>query len=223
MLMSWPSVAFVDGVKSGSGQLVRLAQPGRQRVAADRRRWPGSPSSRSRPGSRGRRTRSGSIVSRRTSIERPARSGLPAPPRGSRPCSTLSRWLGTSAARALEPEPRERGQHAALVGDRRRQHDVERRDAVGRDQQQLVAEAVQLTHLPGGLVQSRDRVSGMGHLQAARVRSKISSTWRGTRRGRRPVERRRRRARPPPRVGLEQAAQRQLLVPGAMALRCTTS
>ena len=41
-------------------------------------------------------------------------------------------------ARLLEPVQRARGQHAPLVRDRRRQHHVERADAVGGDQQQPV-------------------------------------------------------------------------------------
>jgi hypothetical protein len=49
-----------------------------------------------------------------------------------------------------EPEPREPGEHAALVGDLRRQDDVEGRDAVAGDEQQtLVLERVELADLAG--------------------------------------------------------------------------
>ena len=57
-----------------------------------------------------------------------------------------------------EPVQRERGEHAALVGDRRRQDDVERRDAIGGDEQQpAVAGVVDLAHLAGGEMVERER------------------------------------------------------------------
>ena len=55
---------------------------------------------------------------------------------------------------AGEPEGRETGEDAPLVGDLRRQDDVEGRDAVGGDEQQpLVVERVQLAHLAAADVQ----------------------------------------------------------------------
>ncbi len=56
-------------------------------------------------------------------------------------------------ARAREPERREAGEHPALVGDLRGQHDVEGRDAVGRDEEQLsLTERVDLADLAAGEV-----------------------------------------------------------------------
>ena len=49
--------------------------------------------------------------------------------------------------RPVEPEEREAGEDAALVGDRRRQHRVERADAIGRHDQQPVADLVDVAHL----------------------------------------------------------------------------
>ena len=47
-----------------------------------------------------------------------------------------------------EPERREAGQHASLVGNRRREHDVEGGDAVARDEEQpVLVERVDLADL----------------------------------------------------------------------------
>ena len=145
MFSSWPVCAFVAGVKIGSGSRSRLAQA--RRAARDRRpcRSRGSPSSPSRRGSRARRTRSAASRAGGTRVERP--SGRSA-----------SRWFGTMSARAREPERGEAGEHAALVGDLGRQHDVERRDAVAGDEQQpLVVERVELAHLAAPDVDGRFR------------------------------------------------------------------
>jgi hypothetical protein len=48
---------------------------------------------------------------------------------------------------ALEPELRERRQHDPLAGDRPIQHHVERRDAVRRHHQQVLAEVVHFADL----------------------------------------------------------------------------
>ena len=70
------------------------------------------------------------------------------------------------SARAREPERREAGQDAALVGDLGRQDHVEGRDAVGGDEQQpVVVERVELAHLAAAEVDGR--ASGMGVLPAA--------------------------------------------------------
>ena len=63
----------------------------------------------------------------------------------------------------LEPEPRERGEHAALVGDVVGQHDVEHRHAVGcHDQQPVVTDLVELAHLARVDVRQR----GAGHVKS---------------------------------------------------------
>ena len=49
-------------------------------------------------------------------------------------------------AHALEPERRELREHLALVGDARAQHVVERGDAIGRDDEQVVADAIDVAN-----------------------------------------------------------------------------
>ena len=118
-------------------QPVGLAQPVRQRNAADGARARRSPSSPSRRGSRARRTRA--AASRAAARAARGRRGP-----GSRAPSGKSREprrdhvVADDVAGQREPVQRERREHAALVGDRRRQDDVERRDAVRGDEQQAV-------------------------------------------------------------------------------------
>ena len=50
-------------------------------------------------------------------------------------------------AHALEPERRQLRQDLALVGNARAEHVVERRDAIGRDDEQVVADLVDVAHL----------------------------------------------------------------------------
>ena len=50
-------------------------------------------------------------------------------------------------AGAAEPERRQLVEHAALVGDAGAQHVVERRDAIGRDEDQVVAGRVHIADL----------------------------------------------------------------------------
>ena len=60
-----------------------------------------------------------------------------------------------------EPVARQAGEHAALVGDRRRQDDVEGADAVRRDQQQpVVVERVEVAHLAGAQKACFEGLSG---------------------------------------------------------------
>ena len=49
--------------------------------------------------------------------------------------------------RALEPEHRDLGEHFPFVGNARAEHVIERRDAIGGDDQQLVAEVVNIADL----------------------------------------------------------------------------
>ena len=50
-------------------------------------------------------------------------------------------------AHALEPERRQLREDLALVGDPRAQHVVERRDAIGRDEEQVLADFVDVADL----------------------------------------------------------------------------
>ena len=52
-----------------------------------------------------------------------------------------------SARSAVEPERRNLREHLALVGDAGAEHVVERRDAIGGDDQQAVAEVVEVADL----------------------------------------------------------------------------
>ena len=75
--------------------------------------------------------------------------------------ATPTRWFGDEVAGPLEPEPRQAGQDAALVGDRRRQDDVERAEPVGRDEEQaVVADRVQVADLAGAEEGVGERASG---------------------------------------------------------------
>ena len=56
------------------------------------------------------------------------------------------RWCGTEIAHALEPERRQLRQHLALVRDARSENVVERRDAIGRDDEQIAADLVHVAH-----------------------------------------------------------------------------
>ena len=60
----------------------------------------------------------------------------------------VAQMIGHDGRGAREPEVRHTGQDAALVGNRRRQHDVKRRQAVGRhDEQILVIHLINVAHL----------------------------------------------------------------------------
>ena len=135
------------GVKIGSGSLLALLQARRQLHAADRLRWPGTPSSRCRPGSRAPRPPPGIGLSRLTSIERPVTCGTSAA------VTTLSgaspvRWLGHDVAELAEPEQRHLREQFALARDRLAHDHVEGRQAVAGDHQDaVVADGVVVAHL----------------------------------------------------------------------------
>ena len=122
------------------GQLLRLLQPGRQRDAADRCRWPGSPSSPSRSGSRARPLRSAARCSRLTITARPsssaqlARVGYARCDSGSAGQMVRHDVRGAARTRTCEICV----QHPALARDRIGQHDVERRQPIGRDDQHVI-------------------------------------------------------------------------------------
>ena len=116
-------------------QPVRLAQAGGQRDAADRRRWPGSPSTPTLTDSRAPRTRSAAARLWRTSIERPAsqrRFGARLGGIVGRIESTPRDWA-TIDRSALEPERGDLRQDLALVGNARPEHVVEGGDPIGGD------------------------------------------------------------------------------------------
>ena len=148
MFSSCPTSALVDGVKIGSGSRSASrspsgsamparpsplrwysAQPGAGQVAAhdalgvDPLRAPDE--HRARP---------------------PARASAPAPAGRSR--SALTKCERPEVGELLEPPGREAGQDGALVRDRLLEHDVEGREAVGRDEQQVaLVDLVRLAHL----------------------------------------------------------------------------
>ena len=182
MFSSWPVFAFVAGVKIGSRQLLRLDQPVRQRVAAD-------------------------LAGREVVL--PARAGEVAahdaldrqhlePPALGRAAVVAQREqvVRDDLARAREPERRQAGQHAALVGDLGRQDDVEGRDAVAGDEQQaLVVERVELADLAASDVRGASDMNGfLLRGETAQTVEACCRGWRSSRRGRRRRRARRRRA-----------------------------
>jgi hypothetical protein len=173
MFSSWPSSALVDGVKIGSGSWSD-SRVRSEDVAATSRRSPGSPSSPT------------GDVAAHDALER---EHLEPTALGRAAVGLQARAGGSDdRARAREPERREAGQHAALVGYLGRQHDVEGRDPVARDEQQpLVVERVQLATFPLPTCAA----SGMDGLllpDERRSRSKTVSTWRVYALSRRRVE-----------------------------------
>ena len=134
MFSSWPVCAFVAGVKIGSGSCSDSVRPAGSSVAADRA---------------GREVvlpaRAGEVAADdaldRQHLEAPALGRAAVAPQ-------REQVVRHEVARLREPERREPGEHAALVGDLGRQHDVEGRDPVARDEQQaVVVERVQLADL----------------------------------------------------------------------------
>ena len=83
--------------------------------------------------------------------------------------------VGADLGGPVEPERGQPGEHLALVGDRRRVHDVVGGDAVGRDQQQaIVARLVDVADLPlgderGGFAHPREAISGRSRSPGARI------------------------------------------------------
>ena len=133
MFTSWPEAAFVAGVTIGSGSRLDSTRAAGS-ACPQTARWRDSPSSRIRTDSRER----------------------PLPPAASRGVGTRASGRRRGAEQVVrddlagqpEPERRQAGEDAALVGDLGRKDDVEGRDPVGGDEQQpLVVERVQLAHL----------------------------------------------------------------------------
>ena len=70
----------------------------------------------------------------------------------------------------VEPERRQCGEHAALVGDEVVEHDVEHRDAVGRDHEHaVVIDLVELADLARIVVRERDVTHGASSASTARA------------------------------------------------------
>ena len=138
MLMSWPLSAFVAGVKIGSGSRSDSRRPGGQLRCRRRCRSADIPSSPSPTGSRARRTRpaAGSVLARQHRPAARARRRAAAPLPGNRSTSSRQQVMRHEIAHALEPERRQLRQDLALVRDARAEHVVERRDAIGRDDEQ---------------------------------------------------------------------------------------
>ena len=96
------------------GQLVGLPQPRRHREPTDRALLLVLVPAAARTRSRARRIRAGSAGPRARAWRGPATSPAIS---GKSVGSHEITWLATMSARALEPEVRQRGEHAALVGD----------------------------------------------------------------------------------------------------------
>ena len=149
MLMSCPLAALVAGVKIGVGQAVRFPQPCRQGDAAHRPAL--------------------AVLLPARPRQVPARDALdvdgPCLPRQHRPAT---QHVGVGLRRGgeaghiereevvrddigqlVEPERRQLRQHLALVGDAGAQHVVEGGDAVGGDQEQRIAQVVDVAHFAG--------------------------------------------------------------------------
>ena len=137
MFSSWPVWALVAGVKIGSGQALGLREALGKPVAADLAGGevvlpPGA----------------GQVAADdafdREHLEPPALGRAPVLAQG-------DQVVRDDRFGLREPEGREPGEDAALVGDLRRQHDVEGRDAVaGHEEQALVVEGVDLADLAAG-------------------------------------------------------------------------
>ena len=131
------------------GQPVGLAQALRAARCRRRRRSSGSPSSPSPTDSRARRTRPAAASVLRTSIERPREHVAMRLRGGGEVVDVRSTRDDAASDRAilLEPERRQLRQDLALVGNPRAEHVVERGDAIGGDDEQMLAEIVDVADL----------------------------------------------------------------------------
>ena len=60
--------------------------------------------------------------------------------------------VGNDVFEEIEPEQRKLGEHSSFLRNASRQHVVERRDAIGGNEQQvIVVDAVNVAHLPAGI------------------------------------------------------------------------
>ena len=144
----WPAGAFDAGVNMGSGSASAMLVP-----AAERCRTPPraacNPCSPSRSDSRAPRPRSAAPSASCTTIERPASCAALVGVRA-RVLDLESRSDGsaTMCAGLLEPELGDLGEHCALERDRIGQHDIERRQPIGGDDEHMVRiDIVDVPHL----------------------------------------------------------------------------
>ena len=182
MLRSCPLSALVDGVKIGSGSRSASRSPAGSAIpqTAPVFRYSAQPG----PGeiARARRTRSGPA-----SCAGPASTG----PRSTSACrrrtggevSRVDRAhvIGHDVARVVEPEGRQLRQHLSLVGNARPEHVVERRDAVGRDDEQVLPGIVEVADLAAAKRQ-RVRESDVARRARGSVIGGSSPGGHGTRR-----------------------------------------
>ena len=143
---SWPVSALVAGVKIGIDRLA-FEQARRKRDAADR-----SPSAVFLPAHFQRDSHEP-----RTRKERPGPSSRPSSgPRVRRarrradrvePACDIGRDQVIGNLDDIEPVERKAGQDPALVGDAVGQHPVKRADAIGRDQEEAVAQVIDVANL----------------------------------------------------------------------------
>ncbi len=147
MFVSWPLVALKAGVTIGAGRRSASRSPGGSVDARDRAGRLVVEEARAREvAAHDELDRAACRACARACCARAGRRPASSP--GMSSTRSESRWFGTMCSVSREPEGGDPGEHAPLVRDRRRQHDVERRDPVGGDQQQLaVARVVQLAHL----------------------------------------------------------------------------
>ena len=143
--MSWPVSAFVVGVNSGSGSRSAWRSPPAPRT---RRPCP-SPSYSLPPAAEHVAAHDALEPNRACRPHERARARRPSPAVSGKSVGIArDHVVGDDVARSLEPEVRERGEHAALVGDLVGQDHVEHRDAIGGNHQQLVVpDLVQLADL----------------------------------------------------------------------------
>jgi len=79
--------------------------------------------------------------------------------------------VGHDRRGGVEPECGERGEDTALVGDLVTEHDVEHRDAVGRDDEHaIVPDLIELADLPRVVMGERDMAHGVAASSASTAR-----------------------------------------------------
>ena len=149
MLMSWPLCALVAGVKIGSGSRSDSRSPAGSRMPQT------SPVADVVLPARSRQIAARDALDRqRLGARDQHRSAAQQSSASARASAGIRRRIGRRArgwrrsiARPLEPERRDLRQHLALVGNAGAEHVVERGDAIGGDDQQAIAEIVDVADL----------------------------------------------------------------------------
>ena len=156
MFSSCPVVGLGRRREERARKPVGLAQPRRQRNAADRAR-----ASVVLPSGAGEVAAHDALE--REHLEPPHEQRAAGEPRVARALGKVAQLgrddvIANDVRREREPVEREGREHPALVGDRRREDDVERRDAIRGDQQKPpITGVVELPHLAGGEMVERER------------------------------------------------------------------